>query len=66
MRTKVATVGPETTVAELEDLVLSGAGRLPVVSEDGLLLGIVTRTDVLRQRNFYGDLEPSSPAAPPQ
>ncbi|KAJ1462768.1 hypothetical protein M885DRAFT_505829 [Pelagophyceae sp. CCMP2097] len=61
MRSKVATVGPEATVAELEAiLVLQGIGRLPVVAEDLTLLGIVTRTDILRLRNFYEELDESS------
>ena len=33
-----------------------GAGRLPVVSDDGKLLGLVTRTDVLRERKLYASV----------
>ena len=31
-------------------------GRLPVVDEEGKLLGLVTRTDVLRQHKLYDGL----------
>ena len=51
---RVATVSPEAPLAELEEiLVLRGIGRLAVTNDDGQLLGLVTRTDVLRQRNLY-------------
>lgn len=56
MRSKVTTVLPDTPLAELEEfLVHKGVGRLPVVDDDGALLGIVTRTDVLRQHNMYNE-----------
>ena len=46
----------ETPLDELEEILLEGSvGRLPVVSEAGRLLGLVTRTDVLRQRQLYSD-----------
>lgn len=35
---------------------VQGAGRLPVVSDDGKLLGLVTRTDVLRERKLYASV----------
>eukprot|EP00953_Heterococcus_sp_UTEX-ZZ885_P029202 15528-Heterococcus_DN1.PRE.2 len=41
------------TISEIEDmLVLNDAGRLPVL-EDGKLVGLITRTDLLRHHNFY-------------
>ena len=47
-------MSPDATLAELEEiLVLRGIGRLAVTTEDGVLIGLVTRTDVLRQRNLY-------------
>ena len=50
MRTDVVTVGPDATVRELADLLaehkISG---VPVVDEDGRLLGIVTEGDVIIQ-----------------
>jgi tRNA nucleotidyltransferase (CCA-adding enzyme) len=48
MATAVSTAAPETPVSELEALMIaSGIGRLPVVQGERIL-GIVTRTDVLR------------------
>ena len=54
MRSNVATVSPDAPLAELEEiLVLRGIGRLAVTTDDGVLIGLITRTDVLRQRNLY-------------
>ncbi|MBE9033513.1 CBS domain-containing protein, partial [filamentous cyanobacterium LEGE 11480] len=51
MTRQVRTIAPETTLPEIEDLMVTyDIGRLPVI-RDGQLLGIVTRTDVLRQRS---------------
>lgn len=48
MTRHVRTVPPETPVSELEEeMIRHDIGRLPVVAE-GKVLGIVTRTDVLR------------------
>lgn len=48
MTTTVRTITPETPIAEIRDLMTQwDIGRLPVVDQ-GHLLGIVTRTDVLR------------------
>lgn len=58
IRPVVKTVLPDTPMAELEDILMEGAGRIPVVDDDGALVGIVTRTDVLRQHNFYRDCLP--------
>ena len=30
-------------------------GRIPVVDDDGIFVGIVTRTDVLNQHKLYGE-----------
>jgi tRNA nucleotidyltransferase (CCA-adding enzyme) len=59
MSTALKTVTPETSLAEMEALMVTyDIGRLPVVEsdspEEGLrqrLLGIVTRTDILRYRH---------------
>ncbi len=49
MTTQVKTITPDTTLPEIEALMVTyDIGRLPVL-EDGILVGIVTRTDVLRQ-----------------
>jgi tRNA nucleotidyltransferase (CCA-adding enzyme) len=63
----VRTITPETTLPTIEDLMVTyDIGRLPVVV-DGALRGIVTRTDVLRQRagNGGGWLRRSGAAAQP-
>jgi tRNA nucleotidyltransferase (CCA-adding enzyme) len=49
MTRNVKTITPQTTLPEIESLMVTyDIGRLPVL-EDGQLVGIVTRTDVLRQ-----------------
>ncbi|NCJ05434.1 CBS domain-containing protein [Synechococcales cyanobacterium C] len=49
MTAPVRTIAPETLMPEIESLMVTyDIGRLPVV-KDGHLLGIVTRTDILRQ-----------------
>ena len=47
---------PETTVGELETILVTTVGRVPVITDTGRLLGIVTRTDLLRLRNYYSTL----------
>jgi len=54
LRSAVTTVLPETPLADLEELMVDkGVGRIPVVDEEGVLVGLVTRTDVLRQHKLY-------------
>ena len=49
MSTNLKTIGPEMALPEIEALMVTyGIGRLPVL-DGGHLVGIVTRTDVLRQ-----------------
>lgn len=57
----VVTVGPETTLSDLERLLASrGIGRVPVVSS-GAVVGIVTRKDVLRAAHGDGYLDTRAP-----
>uniref|UniRef100_A0A7S4F2N7 CBS domain-containing protein n=2 Tax=Chrysotila carterae TaxID=13221 RepID=A0A7S4F2N7_CHRCT len=54
MRRQVPTIPPDMPFHELEEFLISRSiGRLPVVDDEGKLLGIITRTDVLRQHNLY-------------
>ena len=56
IRPGIKTVLPDTELAELEHLLIhEGVGRIPVIDDEGILLGLITRTDVLRQHNFYED-----------
>lgn len=49
MSSEVITVGPEAGVREMATLMADhSVNRLPVVGDDGVLLGIVTRGDVVR------------------
>ncbi|MFN6540593.1 MAG: CBS domain-containing protein [Nostoc sp. EkiNYC01] len=49
MTTNLKTITPDTTLPQIEALMVTyDIGRLPVL-ENGLLVGIVTRTDVLRE-----------------
>ncbi|MFM7425773.1 MAG: CBS domain-containing protein [Elainella sp.] len=51
MATNLKTIAPDTSLPEIESLMITfGIGRLPVL-EAGQLVGIVTRTDVLRERH---------------
>lgn len=49
MSTSVKTISPTTTLPEIQDLMVTyDIGRLPVL-KSGQLVGIVTRTDILRE-----------------
>ncbi len=49
MTTNVRTISPDTTLPQIEDLMVTyDIGRLPIL-ENTKLVGIVTRTDVLRE-----------------
>jgi tRNA nucleotidyltransferase (CCA-adding enzyme) len=53
MTTHVKTIVPETTLPEIQQLMVThDIGRLPVLAA-GKLIGIVTRTDVLRQLHHH-------------
>lgn len=65
MTTNLRTISPETPLPEIELLMVTyDIGRLPVLDQ-GQLVGIVTRTDVLRQlhrgRTIGGQSTPTSP-----
>jgi len=50
MRTKVLTISPDKLLPDLERKLLSSrVGALPVVDSDGHVVGIVSRSDVVRQ-----------------
>ena len=52
MRKQVLTVRPETTLRELARLLSSrGVSGAPVVGPQGDLIGVVSQTDLLRQRD---------------
>ena len=56
MRRDVVTLPETMPLSEVEAvLIAKQAGRLPVVDRAGVLRGLVTRTDVLRQHKLYGE-----------
>lgn len=69
MTPTLKTITPETALSEIESLMVTyDIGRLPVL-EQGELVGIVTRTDVLRQlhqdyRNRHSRPHPHASACP--
>jgi CBS domain-containing protein len=49
MQKKIHTIGPEATIEDaIELLVREKINRLPVIDKDGNLIGIVTRSDLLK------------------
>jgi tRNA nucleotidyltransferase (CCA-adding enzyme) len=59
VRTNVPTVSPGMPFVELEEFIMErGIGRLPVIEDSGKLVGIITRTDILRHHNLYPSLKP--------
>lgn len=54
---RCTSVSETMPLAEVEALLLSElVGRLPVLDSDGRVTGILTRKDILRQRNYYPSL----------
>lgn len=65
MTTDVKTITPDTLLPQIESLMVTyDIGRLPVVQQ-GQLLGIVTRTDVLRQLHHDQNAADEAAAALP-
>jgi tRNA nucleotidyltransferase (CCA-adding enzyme) len=61
MATNLKTITPDTTLPEIESLMVTyDIGRLPVLDQ-GQLVGIVTRTDVLRELHRQGNPESREP-----
>ncbi|MDH7576268.1 MAG: CBS domain-containing protein [Bacillota bacterium] len=49
MSRQIAAIDPETTLAEIQQLLVKyDIGRLPVLDQEGQILGIVSRSDLLR------------------
>ena len=61
MTRRVISVGPDTPAAEALDLLVENRfGALPVVGEEGELIGIVTETDfLLASRDMFGQPRPT-------
>ncbi len=65
MTNQVRTIAPDTTLPEIEALMVTyDIGRLPVL-DDGKLVGIVTRTDVLRSHQHSQPKSKPTQTAPP-
>ena len=49
MTKKLKTISPDTSVSEIADIMLKQKiNRLPILDEDGKLIGIVTRADIVK------------------
>jgi len=57
MRSELTRVRPTDTIAYLEHLLQTHVGRIPVVDEDNVFLGVVTRLDVLNAHRLYDRLQ---------
>ena len=56
-RREALTCAPDLFFTEIENIFLTQtSGRIAVVDDEGKLLGLITRTDVLRQHNLYSAL----------
>ena len=61
MSTNVITMGPKTNVIEAMDILVDNKiSGVPVLSEDGAILGLVTERDLLISMRFLGDEDPRS------
>ena len=48
MQIEFASVSPDAQYYEIEELMISGGHKMVVVCDDGLLKGVITRTDLIR------------------
>ena len=65
MTPAVRSISPEATLSAIEALMVDhDIGRLPVLAE-GKLIGIVTRTDILRQLHQNRSVQRRAPQVPP-
>ena len=56
MTRKVKTAGPETSLEMAIDVMVNKEiGHLPIVDRDGVLMGIVSKSDLIRERFLDGD-----------
>ena len=61
MTTKVLTVGPQTPVDEIVTTLLRhGISAVPVVDDQGLILGLVSEGDLLRRVEMGTQKQPSA------
>ncbi|MCF6149046.1 MAG: CBS domain-containing protein [Candidatus Kuenenia sp.] len=57
-RTRVLTATPDTNIREIAKILIEEhIGSMPIVDENGTLLGMITRSDVLRTIVTYGALD---------
>jgi len=69
MTTDIAPVGPDATLAEIQEQIIGNKQRLLPVTDDGRVMGVITRTDLLntlvtdsaRMREFLADGKEQGP-----
>ena len=62
MRPGAVTIGPDAPIAELHRLMIaSGWGQIPVVDDAGQIIGIVTRTDLIKLWGRQGERSDALP-----
>jgi len=62
MRAGAVTIGPDAPIAELHQLMISsGWGQIPVVDSGGQIIGIVTRTDLIKLWGKEGERSETLP-----
>ncbi len=62
MSTELGTVGPEAGLSEIQDKIIENKQRILPVMEDGKILGVITRTDLLntliQEKDYSGRKQP--------